>query len=78
VTIPVRYDINRLRVAIDGDQLCFMLDTFVDLQQSPAVFLALDSWQGRIAAPWVGMTDTIHLPLVEQLRIVRELAEKDE
>ena len=68
-------DINRLRVRLDGDQLCFTLDDFVDLQTSPAYFLSVDSWQGQMAGPWVGVTETIHLPIGEQLRILRHLEE---
>jgi len=71
----VTIDINRLRVRLDGDQLCFTLDDFVDLQTSPAYFLPLDSWQGEMTVPWVGVTETIHLPLGEQLRVLRHLEE---
>ena len=67
--------INRLRVRLDGDQLCFALDDFVDLQTSPAYFLSVDSWQGQMEGPWVGVTETIHLPIGEQLRVLRHLEE---
>ena len=32
---------------IDGDQVTITLDDFVDLQQSPAVFIPVDSEDGR-------------------------------
>lgn len=72
-------DLDRLRVKIDGDQMCFTLDDFVDLQSSPSYFLPLDSWQGRMLGPWVGVTKHVyHLPSVELLGIVRALIEKED
>ena len=32
---------------IDGDQICITLDDFVNLQESPAVFVPRDSEQGQ-------------------------------
>lgn len=69
--------LDRLHLKLDGDHMCFTLDDFVNLQVSPAYFLPVDSWQGRMAAPWIGSTETIHLPLVEQLRILRILTDEE-
>lgn len=33
---------------VDGDQLCLALDDFVDLQESPAIFLPLESTDAKI------------------------------
>ena len=71
----IKFDeiLPRLRVFKDGDAFCITLDDFVDLQESPAVFLDADSWQGKILSEWWQATPLIHLPLVECARIIREL-----
>jgi hypothetical protein len=35
-------DLFRLRAYQDGDQVCFVLDDFIDLHNSPAYFLPLN------------------------------------
>ena len=36
-----------MKTFIDGDQMCVVKDDFVDLQESPAVFIPRDSDDGR-------------------------------
>jgi len=38
---------KQMKHFIDGDQVTITLDDFVDLQQSPAVFIPVDSEDGR-------------------------------
>lgn len=38
---------------IDGDQIVLVCDNFIDLQNSPAIFILMDSWLGKILKRWV-------------------------
>ena len=69
----VENDIEHLRVKRDGDAYFVHLDDFVDLQESPAVFLNGDSWQGKILSEWWEATPLIHLPFIELFRILNSL-----
>ena len=36
-----------MKWSVDGDQICITMDDFVNLQESPAVFIPRDSENGR-------------------------------
>ena len=53
----------------DGDQVAITKDDFVDLQESPAVFVPADSQAGQ-TIQWLGVR---HLPLNELIAIRDQL-----
>ena len=74
------YSIERMRIVRDGDCFCITLDNFVNLQESPAVFIEIASWRGQLMLSWVNGRDAgeaihplRHLPAIELLAIWREL-----
>jgi len=64
---------------VDGDQVAITLDDFVDLQQSPAVFIPVDSDDGRaVIAGGVAQLSVGRLSeIFNELRTLREAQEGD-
>lgn len=62
---------GRMKCFVDGDQVCVVHDDFVNLQESPAVFVPLDTELGQqLATGDLGkVTDEAALYLVKSLKL---------
>jgi hypothetical protein len=69
-----------MKAFADGDQVCITLNDFVNLQESPAVFVPLDSPIGRaFLAPGVpGPTAWDLMRIKKQLEAHQEEAQRHE
>lgn len=70
-------DLDRLQIKKDGDCFFVCFDDFINLMESPAYFYDADSWQAKQVAPWFDVTETIHLPLIELIRVIKHLKNQE-
>lgn len=71
-------NLNRLRCTKDGNAYCIHLDDFVDLGESPALFIEEDTWQGSMLWEARDTPDPLeNLPTYELVRMYKELTKED-